>query len=395
MNWMKNVKVGDSLVWNEDPVRGFTQGKLYVVTEITRGDGPNERLVHCVDDDGLQRIRYMKRFVPGVVAKIVEENVWVCIREKKGAVGVVGMAYKAVYESASYLRIEYEGTTVAVLKSRFMKQGIQPVPVVPPKPPADPHPFLTKMIGHMGKGGKMDGVASYAIFRPDPSWHIDDACHARLKGGNGVEGAVTWVASQRVEERYHETYKAYVNWIVFGASIFSQAFLKTAPIDTIMKSGVELDVTKPCSIVYTGAIALRMFHEHKIFREVFHELHTLGFDTEICFLVAHMFKGTDYFQSISDWHGVLGENTTLKAFKAAMNGTPAKQSAKNFNESDSWEGYFCQSKFVGRGDTISKIVKGLPEKYREEKVVWGDKVVSIPQKNASALAVFLTKEYFK
>jgi hypothetical protein len=370
------VKAGDWVIWIEASNDYFTNGKKYLVEEVYGAIG-EEHLLYVKDDKGMLRGRRLARFKP-----TDDVRVFVCTRETHKVKGIHGVGYKLIKEEGQYLILEGIGKVKA---ERFTELGHAPVI----KAPATL--FLNKLEEKVGKGYKMDSVACYMIDRGEVSWNTKDVCHARLRGGVGTKGAATWIKSAYVGNKHLATYREYVDWIV-NKSIFSKAFLHNCSLDRMMESGVEFDVTAPANVVFTGAVALRMFHEHKYFREVFHKLYEEGFDMEVCFVVAHGYKAKGYWGGLDDWHGVLSD-TTCKALKKVFKEGLLKTS-NQFNSTDRWDDYFCARGFAEVGEGVNTLVKTYLNKRFKRKVEggWGAVVEQIPITAASAIAVLLTKE---
>jgi hypothetical protein len=165
-------KVGDFAVWNEaSRPASFTKGKAYKVLKVQyEGD---EELIHVYDDSGVIRGRYAKRFKPSV-------TYWLCIR--KGMRSEIGVVYEVVRETRDFIAIVVDGGEVLLSKNRFVQQQVPGLPAeVPYKEPELPK-FIKALEEQVGKGFKMDTVACYAVFKPEPDWNTRDVCHARFKG---------------------------------------------------------------------------------------------------------------------------------------------------------------------------------------------------------------------
>ncbi len=380
-------KAGDLAIWIEESTGCFTKGKGYLVKDVTNHNG--DAFITVVCDRGSFRNRFASRFI--AVEKV---NKWMCIRSRRNAIGVEGMMYECVKERDATLVIKYDGKDFVVSKDRFVK--VEEADAVPFKPKPKERPqFIKQLEDKVGKGFQMKTVACYAVFKEQPLFHTADVCHARLKGGAGVIGAATWIKSGNVSENQQEMYKIYVDWMIH-TSPWKDSFVKNQTLDEMMDSGVELDVTKPASSIYSAAIALRMFHEHASFREVFCKLYEQGFDIAICFLVAHGYKRKDFWEGLDSWHGVLGFRTTMLRYKdAIVTGKLQKESARNFNQDAKYDEYFCEDAFVGDGKAINILVKEKLDKRFIQKVDggWGSKLETTPAEFASAIAIILTKEF--
>lgn len=140
------------------------------------------------------------------------------------------------------------------------------------------------------------GTCSYVLQteKGKKSWHVRDACHARLstRWRDEVQGVVTHVAlnvnGHYVRHPYKEAYKEWVKFIIFESS-FKDCFLPTT-LDNVLASGVLCNVEKPTSQLVAAAVALRVGSEYPRQCELFKKMLDLGFSSVVSLMTGVFFK---------------------------------------------------------------------------------------------------------
>lgn len=373
--------VGDKVIYNSTPGRGrLTVGKEYIIRAILPDvDGT---LFEIVCDDGRAVQRWASRFLDN------KNGNKVYAVEDFGAFLRKGQVYEVVKETQEYITVKInEDTNKVYKKFRFTKVQAEVPYKAPEKPKAQ---FVETNKGHV-----MTGDASYSIFFKnggESKW-LNDACHARLIGGVDVIGAYTWIKSDR---ELGAGYKGFVEWMVFN-SAWKDCFVKNQTLEEMMEGGVELDITKPTSVLFTACVMLRMYHEFLQFKETWDKLIELGFSENVAFLCAHLFR-RGAISKESDAHGVITNSSEIKDVVKSFKGGGFAQVSHPFNTA---EGNQFGSRFASRGiasqtGDYSKVFLNIPNKFKKLEMAWGrDTKFVCPETSLIPVAIRFTEEFVK
>lgn len=373
--------VGDKVIYNSVPDRGMlTVGKEYIIRAIYHDmDGT---LFEIKRDDGRVRMRLASRFLDSKNDNKVYavEDFGIFLRK--------GKAYEVVKETQEYITIKInEDINKMYKKFRFTKvQG-----EVPYKEPKKPKAQFVET----NKGHVMTGVASYSIFFKDGveiKW-LNDACHARLTGGVDVIGAYTWIKSGK---QLGNEYKGFVEWMVFN-SAWKDCFVKNQTIEEMMEGGVELDITKPTSVLFTACVMLRMYHEFPQFKTTWDRLIELGFSENVAFLCAHLFR-RGAISKESDGHGVITNVSEIKDVVKSFKGGGFAQVSHPFNtvEGSHWGSRFASRGIASQTGDYSKVFLNIPNKFKRIEKVWERDIESVcPETSLIPVAIRFTEEFAK
>lgn len=374
--------VGDKVIYNSVKTRQITPGKEYVIKRIHQD--LDVILFEFDNNEGDNVSRFASRFLDNkkAVTKLYAVDTY-------GLYLVKGNSYTLIKETPEYYVVSVaEGVNKTYKKCRFTKDQAA-IPVMPPpKPKAI---FVAKSKGHV-----MKGVASYAMFYKDGTenkWH-DDACHARLTGGTKCIGAYTWVKSVK---QLGDGYKGYVEWMVF-TSAWKECFVKNQTLDEIMEGGVELDITKPASVLFTACVMLRLYHEFEGFRNTWDKLIGLGFSENVVFLCAHLFRRGVPVSMESDWHGVITNQSNITDVVKSFKGKGFAQVSGSFNTE---EGAQLYSRYASKGiatqnGRYSNVFMNVPNKSIKVDRSWGHEVLSVTSElSLIPVAIRFTEEFAK
>ena len=204
-----------------------------------------------------------------------------------------------------------------------VKRGELPPPAPKVPPPQNLMDELTRKVE-----ASSVGVCSYAIEDVDgkQKYHVKDICHARLSRAayrKKVKAIALNVAGHvdNFREELQPLYEEYVDYIIHR-SPWAKAFIDT-DIDTVMNSGVYLDVTQPYSYCVSAAVALRIGSECYGGKSLsnFHKAKEAGLSEAQAFVLFNTFDKQLSYNSAGGSHDVWSPSTNAESVFKFFNET--------------------------------------------------------------------------
>ena len=231
------------------------------------------------------------------------------------------------------------------------------------------------------KVGDIAGTCSYAIQFEGGRirYEVRDVCHARIYYPSytreAVEKKATAVALNVKGHvaRSGAAYPDYVDYII-NESPWASVFTGDKNLQTVLNSGIYLDVNRTVSELVCSAVALRAGSEFSFNNKLFKELSDMGFNKHVCWIVSQCFKqeGENYiFSSLGGGHHVLATTMDLDEVVAFFKTGKFRNQENVRPYKENGRGYAILSSMAEEsGNDISNFVKKHPkaEKIPEN---WG------------------------
>lgn len=271
-----------------DEERRLTGGKEYVVFKCY-----NEYVL-VIDDQNEKTTYFLHRFTKKEEAVPVKEEIFagnriICTDDARCML-VFGAAYVATKVTNDKVLVDGKWYSI----SRFRLSDNQEAVPVQKKIEKKEKTLLDLLCD---KVGDIAGTCSYAIQFEGGHirYQVKDACHARIPypyyEQEAVEKNATAVALnvKGHVDRSGAAYPDYVDYII-NESPWASVFTGDKNLQTVLNSGIYLDVNRTVSELVCSAVALRVGSEFYGNNKLFKELSDMGFNKHVCWIVSQCFK---------------------------------------------------------------------------------------------------------
>lgn len=339
-------KKDDLLVYIDAIVKkGFTRRNVYKALE--KGMGHREPTITVLDDEGIERVIYVRRFVLASEYKDFQPGDKVSVNYGNFRKEILNLDYRfnGLYIPICMLDDIDLGKDFTIIEKTYrngrndwFRVGISlpgmdkpfewtfPVewltyvapgeqknpPVVEkepmenekkkvikkPRPPKkDKKVSIRKVLREEQEKLGKHCLCSYAIQFASNKYRlqVNDICHARISWGdgpwqndNGKEAVAVALNISRYNLNEDKSYRAFVKYIL-NESPVAHCF-KTKSVAIAMKHGILMNVDVPLNEIAIAAVMLREHTEYPARRQVFQKALNLGFSGKVAYLASCIFN---------------------------------------------------------------------------------------------------------